>query len=137
MNWKLIDNYEYSEKEIRCLNPLSIAYIGDCIYELYIRNYMLKKYGVINSYKLHREVIKHVNAKAQKEAYFKIREFLSDEEANYFKKGRNTKVKTIPKNALLSDYKIATGFETIIGYLYIMKNFERLDFIINQILNYI
>lgn len=135
MCWKLIDSYEYSEKEIRCLNPLSIAYIGDCIYELYIRNYMVKKYGTINSYKIHFEVVKYVNAKAQKEAYFKIREFLLDEETIYFKKGRNTKVKTIPKNALLSDYKIATGFETVIGYLYITKKFERLDFMMNQILN--
>ena len=98
---------------------------------------MVKKYGTINFHKIHYEVIKHVNAKAQKEAYFRIREFLLDEEIIYFKKGRNTKVKTISKNVLLYDYKIATGFETIIGYLYITKKFERLDFIMNQILNYI
>lgn len=137
MSWGLIDNYQYSDKDIRRLNPLSIAYIGDCIYELYIRTHIMKKYGTINSNKLHHEVIKFVNAGSQKEAYFRIKESLLDEEIYYFKKGRNTKVKTIPRNVKFYDYRIATGFETIIGYLYITKKFDRLDLIINQILNHV
>lgn len=135
MEWNLSNEfYKYSDSELRSLNSLSIAYIGDCVYELYLRNHIMKKYKNMNSNKLHFEVIKYVNAKAQKDAYFKIKDFLSEEEEIYFKKGRNSKTKTIPKNSSVSDYKISTGFETIIGYLYITKNFERLDFILNVIL---
>lgn len=136
MSWSIIsDLTKYSEEELRTLNPISIAYIGDCIYELYIRNYVMKKFGNINSNKLHFEVIKYVNAKSQKEAYFKIKELLLEEEKLYFRRGRNSKIKTIPKNATISDYRVATGFETIIGYLYITRNFSRLDFILNNILD--
>ncbi len=135
MEWNLSnDFYKYSDNELRSLNSLSIAYIGDCVYELYLRNHIMKKFKNMNSHKLHFEVIKYVNAKAQKDAYFKIKDLLSEEEEIYFKKGRNSKSKTIPKNSSISDYKISTGFETIIGYLYITKNFERLDFILNVIL---
>lgn len=136
MEWSLIKSSNiYSEEEIRCLNPINIAYIGDCVYELYLRNYAMRKFGTVNSNKLHLEVIKYVNARAQRAAYFKIKELLTDDEKIYFKKGRNAKTKTIPKNSNIFDYKISTGFETVIGYLYITGNFSRLDLIVGEILN--
>ena len=136
MSWSLIsDLTKYSEEELKTLNPISVAYIGDCIYELYIRDFIMRKYGNINSHKLHFEVIKYVNAKAQKEAYFKVKELLNENEQLYFRRGRNSKIKTIPKNATISDYRIATGFEAVIGYLYILRDFSRLDFILSNILD--
>lgn len=135
MDWSLSsDFYKYSDSELRSLNSLSIAYIGDCVYDLYLRNHVMKKFKTMKSNKLHLEVINYVSAKAQKNAYFKIKHLLNEDEEIYFKKGRNSKVKTIPKNSSVSDYKISTGFETIIGYLYITKKFDRLDFILNEIL---
>ena len=136
MEWSLIKNLNlYSKEEIRCLNPINIAYIGDCVYELYLRSHVMKKFGNINSNKLHLEVIKYVNAGAQRAAYFKVKELLADDEKIYFKKGRNAKTKTIPKNSSIFDYRVSTGFETIIGYLYITGNFSRLDLIVGEILN--
>lgn len=136
MHWGLIENCSnYSDEKIKSLNSLSIAYLGDCVYELYIRSHLMLKFGNINSKKIHLEVIKHVNAKAQKNAYFKIKDLLNEYENLYFKKGRNCKIKTIPKNSSVSDYRISTGFETIIGYLYITGNFTRLDLIMDNILN--
>ena len=135
MDWSLSsDFYKYSDSELRSLNSLSIAYIGDCVYDLYLRNHVMKKFKTMKSNKLHLEVINYVSAKAQKNAYFKIKHLLNEDEEIYFKKGRNSKVKTIPKNSSVSDYKISTGFETIIGYLYITKKSDRLDFILNEIL---
>lgn len=135
MIWSLGDGLShYSNEDLFKLNPLSIAYIGDCIYELYLRNLIVKKFGSINSNKLHFEVIKYVNAASQKNAYFKVKDILTEEEVFYFKKGRNSKVKTVPKNFSISDYKIATGLETLVGYLYITKNFQRLDKILNEII---
>lgn len=136
MSWSIIDDLnKYTDEDLKYINPINIAYIGDCVYEFYLRNYVMKKFGNINSNKLHLEVIKHVSAKAQKEAYFKIKDLLMEDEKIYFKKGRNTKVKTIPKNSTVGEYKISTGFETIIGYLYMVRKFDRLDFIIDEILN--
>lgn len=137
MNWSLVENLnKYVEEDLKKINPINIAYIGDCVYELYLRNYAMKKFGHINSNRLHVEVIKHVNARAQRDAYFKIKDILKEDEKIYFRKGRNAKIKTIPKNSSVGDYKTSTGFETIIGYLYITRNFERLDFIISEILNF-
>lgn len=136
MEWSLIrEQSKYSQDELRTLNPISIAYMGDCIYELYMRNYVMRKFGNINSNKLHFEVIKYVNAKSQKDAYFKVKDLLTEEEQLYFRKGRNSKIKTVPKNATISDYRVATGFEAVIGYLYITRNFNRLDFILSNILD--
>lgn len=136
MNWNLVKHYSnYSSDRIRMLNPISIAYIGDCVYELYIRSYLMMSFGDINSNRIHLEAIKYVSAKAQKDAYFKVKDKLTEDEHLYFKKGRNTKIKTVPRNSSVSDYKISTGFETIIGYLYLMGNFDRLDFIIGNILD--
>lgn len=136
MIWSLVDNLnKYTNDDLKQINPVNIAYIGDCVYELYLRDHVMKKFGNINSNKLHLEVIKYVNAKAQKNAYFKIKDLLTEDEKIYFKKGRNTKVKTIPKNSTIGDYKTSTGFETIIGYLYMVRKFDRLDFIIGEILD--
>lgn len=137
MDWSIERGYIYTKDEIRLINILSIAYMGDCIYELYCRNIVTKRYGSIDSKKLHVETIKYVNAVFQSDAYFRIKELLNEEETYYFKRGRNSTIKTCPKNCSIRDYKNATGLESVIGYLYMIGEFERLDFILNTIFEFI
>lgn len=106
------------------LNPLVLAYIGDAVYELLSRSTVLSI--TKNPKRLHRENSKIVSARGQKESVLKILPFLTEEEENILKRGRNAKSGTVPKNANLSDYKEATGLESLFGYLYLMKREQRL-----------
>lgn len=114
------------------LNTLALAYLGDSVYELYIREYLLKK-GIQKVNILQKEAIKYVSAKNQTLILEKIKEYLTEEELEIVKKGRNTKSHKAPKNTDILTYKHATGFETLIGYLYI-NNKLRLEEIIKKIL---
>jgi Uncharacterized protein conserved in bacteria len=133
MDWSILGIYVYDEDKMKYFNILSVAYIGDCVYEMYFRNYIVKRFGHIDSNKLHLEVIKYVNAKFQTNIYYKIKDIFKENEIYYFKRGRNSRIKTIPKNCGIGNYKIATGLESVIGYLYMIGNFKRLDFIFNEI----
>ena len=113
-----------------CINvneysPLVLAYIGDAVYELFIRQ-MLVKNGNMPVKKLHKAATEYVNAKAQKEMILKIRDMLNKQEINIFKRGRNARSATIPKNSDIADYRYATGFEALIGYLYISGLSDRI-----------
>ena len=111
-------------------SPLVLAYIGDAVFELYVRSEIVAKKNVpVN--KLHREATSMVKAKAQSEMVNKIMPILSEEEIVIFKRGRNAHSYTSAKNADIIDYRRATGFEALIGYLYITKNIKRLDEIIS------
>lgn len=123
---------DLSVKEANQLSPLQLAYIGDAVYELFIRNYIISKRKV-SVHQLHKESIKYVKAKAQKDIVFAIKDNLTEEEWNTVKRGRNAKSGTIPKNADVQDYKYATGFETLIGYLYLLKRFDRLVEVLEMI----
>ncbi len=105
-------------------SPLTLAYIGDCIYELYVRSYLIKDSNR-NVNTLHKTAAKHVCCKAQSELYRKIEPLLSDEEMGVFKRGRNTK-SHVPKNSDMSDYRIATGVEALIGFLYLSGKKQRI-----------
>ncbi len=107
-------------------NGLTLAYIGDAIYEVYIREMLLKE-GYIKVDKLHQEAIKYTSAKGQKKALDKIYDILSETEINVFKRGRNANSDRKPKNTSLAIYKQATGFEALIGYLYLNKELKRLE----------
>lgn len=106
--------------------PASVlAYIGDAVFELYTRlNVIDITQGQVKG--IHHKTISMVNAKAQAAAAYKAMEMLDDEEINIFKRGRNNHSKSMAKNANPADYQAATGFETLIGYLYLMKREERL-----------
>ncbi len=121
-------------KEARQLSPLQLAYVGDAVYELFIRHFIISKQNVpVNQ--LHIESIKYVKAKAQKDTLFKIKERLTEEEWNTVKRGRNAKSGSIPKNADVQDYKYATGFETLIGFLYLLKRYDRIVEVFEMILD--
>lgn len=122
-----------SVKEANQISPLQLAYVGDAVYELFIRNYIVSRKKV-SVHQLHKESIKYVKAKGQKDILFQIKDNLTEEEWNTVKRGRNAKSGTIPKNADVQDYKYATGFETLIGYLYLLKRFDRLAEVFDMIL---
>lgn len=111
------------------LNPLVLAYIGDAVYEVYIRLYIIKT-GFNKTNKLHKEATNFVSARAQASILEKIQDELSEEELNIVRRGRNAHSNTIPKNATVADYKKATAFEALIGYLFLSKRNERLEEII-------
>lgn len=123
---------EFSSSEARRLNPLQLALIGDAIYEVYIRNYILANNTELSAHKIHIRAIGYVKAKSQSMIIHSIEEFLTEDELYIYKRGRNTKSATVPKNADVRDYRNATGFEALIGYLYLSGNKERLKYILEE-----
>ena len=111
------------------LNPLVLAYIGDAVYELYVRIYIAKK-GELKTNALHRASIAFVCAKAQANILDKIEEKLNEEELNIVRRDTNAHSNTIPKNASIADYKKATAFEALIGYLFLKNDIKRLEEIV-------
>ncbi len=106
-------------------SPLTLAFIGDCVYELYIRAHIVGKTNE-SAGKLHKECVRFVKAKAQADAAKTMFETLSEEEFWVFKRGRNAKSPSVPKNADVMDYHLATGFEALLGYLYLTGREERI-----------
>ena len=123
---------EFTTKEARLLNPLQLALIGDAVYELFIRNYILANNIELTAHKIHVKAIGYVKAKSQSAIMHEIEGLLSEGEMAVFKRGRNAKSPTVPKNADVRDYRMATGFEALVGYLYLSGNKERLQFVLNK-----
>ncbi len=114
------------DKPINEYSPLTLAFLGDAVYELFIRAHIVKNSNT-SANMLHKKAVVFVKADAQCEAYDKIEPHLTEEEIKIFKRGRNSKVNTKAKNASLAAYKKATGFETLVGYLYVKGESERLN----------
>lgn len=117
------------------LSPLSLAYIGDAIYELYVRNRIISENPNMPAHKLHLKTVKYVKAEAQSRSINAIMEELNEEEEAIYRRGRNAKSYTAPKNADIRDYRRATGFEALMGYLYLIKNDERLNHLMDMAFN--
>lgn len=131
-NLKFLEVKNYSEREVRELSPLALAYIGDACFEILVRSEILDVRK--NPNKLHRESIRFVRAKSQRELFEKIEENLTEEEIKIFKRGRNAKSHTVPKNADPIDYRIATGVEALFGYLYLLKRYNRIREIFKEMI---
>ena len=125
-------NINKNETEINQMSPLTWAYIGDAVYELYIRTNLVDTTN-LKPHKLHVEAIKYVKAKAQADALKNIENNLTEEEKEIVKRGRNTQLHHIAKNASVQEYIHATAFEALIGYLYLTKKEERLIEILQMI----
>ncbi|MCL2619035.1 MAG: ribonuclease III [Defluviitaleaceae bacterium] len=108
-------------------SPLTLAYIGDAVFELLARTYVLRKHGNTQTAKLHKKTAAIVNAAAQSRAYFLLQEFLREDEMDVLKRGRNARSYTTAKNASVSDYRHATGVEALIGYLYVTGQHRRIE----------
>lgn len=117
------------------INVLVLAYLGDTIYENYVRKYLINK-GIANVNDLQKEAVNYVSAKSQSGYLKKMMDgkFLSDEELDVVKRARNYKTTSHPKNCDIITYKYATGLEALIGYLNLKENNERIDEIMNFIL---
>ncbi len=111
--------------DVKTYSPLTLAYIGDAVYELIIRSCLVKQKDMPVQ-KYHKKCSQIVNAASQKELILAVEELLTEEELSIFKRGRNAKSNTMPKNASPGDYRNATGFEALCGYLYLTDRIERL-----------
>lgn len=131
----MLENFrtrEFSKDEARRLNPLQLALVGDAVYEVFIRSYILSNNTELSAHKIHRKAIGYVKAKSQSDVMHDIEELLNEEEKYIYKRGRNAKSATVPKNADVRDYRMATGFEALVGYLYLINDKERLEFVFNK-----
>ena len=122
--------------DIRNINVLVLAYLGDTIYEDYIRKFLIKS-GINNVNDLQKEAVNYVSAKNQSKFLMNMidKDFFSDEEINVIKRARNNTGVSHPKNCDIVTYKYATGLEALIGYLELLNKRERIDEIMNFILS--
>ena len=105
---------------------LTLAYLGDAVYELLIRKHLIAQ-GQTKVDNLHQLAVAYTNAEGQAQAYFKVEPFLSEEERNIYKRGRNAKSDRKAKSASLTEYRQATGLEALFGELYLTNQHERID----------
>ena len=119
-----------SEDEINQMPPLVWAYVGDCVYELYIRTKLVDTTR-LNPHRLHIEAINYVKAGAQAKQLQEIEEYLTDEEKDIVRRARNANNHHLPKNSNVQEYMYATAFEALIGYLYLCKKYQRLKEILD------
>lgn len=113
-------------EEVKQLSPLTWAYVGDSVYELYIRTYLINT-TKLNPHELHIKSIQYVKAKAQADLLQQLEGILTDEEKDIVRRGRNAQTHHIAKNATVQEYMYATAFEALIGYLYLAKQDNRLE----------
>ena len=118
-------------KEPRLMSPLVLAYIGDTVYDLYVRTQLLLTCDA-TAHGLHVMATKRVCARAQAEAVQRILPTLSEDEQYIFRRGRNSHMGTVPKHAQMSDYRAATGLEALLGYLYLKGEDDRLNELMGQ-----
>ena len=116
-----------TDKDPQQYSPLVLAYIGDAVYEVYVRSRVIEENPDMSAHKLHVKTVKYVKAHAQSNSIHAMTDILTEEETAVFKRGRNAKSPTTAKNSSLIDYRHATGFEALIGYIYISGNTERLN----------
>lgn len=112
---------------------LSLAYIGDTVYDLYVRTLLVEREDA-RVHELHLKSAKLVCAAGQTAAFRAIEPVLTEDELAVYKRGRNSHLGTVAKNATISDYRTATGLETLIGFLYLMKRDERLTFLMREMM---
>ena len=122
---------EKSIEEINTLSPLTWAYVGDAVYEMYIRMHLVNN-TKLKPHRLHIEAIKYVKATAQANILKNIENSLTEKEFEIVKRGRNAENHHLPKNASVQDYMYSTGFEALIGYLYLTKQDDRLKEILEM-----
>lgn len=112
------------KQDIRSYSPLTLAYIGDAVYDLIIRTVVVERANRPAN-DLHRITVKYVNASAQAQIVEALMDRLTEEEKAVYRRGKNAKPHTTAKNASVSDYLKATGFEAVLGYLYLAEDMER------------
>lgn len=125
MRKELLEVFGLEEQDIRTYSPLTLAYLGDAVYELIVRTVLVEKKNK-QPEKLHKAATKIVKAETQALMAEALKESLTEEELSVYKRGRNAKAVTRAKNATMSEYRRATGFEALMGYLYLQDRTERM-----------
>lgn len=133
MEFNLLRN-SFTKQDAKNLNPLVLAFVGDAIYELFIRAYIVNENRNMHVHKLHLKAVSFVKAHAQSEFIKKLLDDLNEEEMSIYRRGRNSKSGTVPKNADLCEYRSATGFEALFGYLYLTEQNDRINYLIDKII---
>lgn len=120
------------------MNSVSLAYLGDAVYELYVRNYLIR-HGKIQAGELHKRAIQFVTAKAQARIvqYWLKENVLSEAEERVVKRGRNAKSGAAPKHTPVQAYRYSTGFEALLGYLHVSEEHERTQVLMEKAVQYI
>ena len=122
---KFLDEFGLEEQDLRTYSPLTLAYIGDAIFELVVRTVLVERKNT-QAEKLHKAATKIVKAETQALMIEAIKEELMEEELAVYKRGRNAKAVTRAKNATMSEYRRATGFEALMGYLFLKGDIARM-----------
>lgn len=122
---KFLNEFGLEEQDLRTYSPLTLAYIGDAIFELVVRTVLVERKNT-QAEKLHKAATKIVKAETQALMIESIKDELTEEEMAVYKRGRNAKAVTRAKNATMSEYRRATGFEALMGYLYLKGDMERM-----------
>ena len=117
--------FHLKEVDLKTFSPLTLAYLGDAGYELMIRS-IIVEHGNAPVNKLHKRSSRLVKAQTQAEAAIKLMDVFTEEEMAVYKRGRNTRSHTMAKNADMTDYRMATGFEAVMGYLHLKQDYERI-----------
>ena len=131
-----MNNNPLTETQARAYSPLALAFIGDAVYETFIRTKILLKANT-SAHKLHKAAVSYVRASAQSDAIKELAPLLTTEEEDIFKRGRNAHSASVPKNADVTEYRAATGFEALLGYLHLSGQTQRLDFLMEEAYNII
>ena len=122
---QLKELFHLEDQDLRSYSPLTLAYIGDGVYELIIRTILVKK-GNCPVHRLHKKASSLVKAGAQSAIMEVIEEELTPEELSVYRRGRNAHSPTMAKHATMADYRRATGFEALMGYLYLKEDYTRM-----------
>lgn len=125
LNRKFRETFGLEPVDLKTYSPLTLAYIGDAAYELVIRSLVVEQ-GNAPVNKLHKRSSRLVKAQAQAEAAVKLLDVFTEEELAVYKRGRNAHSHTMAKNAEMTDYRMATGFEAVMGYLHLKQDYERM-----------
>lgn len=113
------------DTDVSTYSPLALAYLGDAVYELAVRSFVMNR-GNTQVNKMHKKTASLVRAEAQAGMYQLLEDELTMEERSIYKRGRNAKSATMAKHAAMKDYRMATGFEALMGYLFLTEQFDRM-----------
>lgn len=119
------------------LSPATLAFVGDAVFELLVREYIVAKNGSMPVAKLHKKTVKHVCASWQFKASVALEPVLSEDELNMYRRGRNSTGSHVPRNSTPKEYRAATGVECLFGFLYFNGNIDRLHELFNYVINYV
>lgn len=130
----MMDNKRLTKAEARALGGLTLAFFGDSVYEVLVRERIVKG-GTLPVDALHKKTVKMVNAGFQSKAFDTIEPMLCEDELEIFKRGRNATGNNVPRSSNPKDYRRATGFEALFGYLYLIGENDRINELFEAITN--